>query len=300
MMRQMKIFFIAALVCLALVGEVRAEKVRVIVPVEENVSSMALRKKAMAEGYALAVYEAAMRMLPGELGETRGEAFKNYLRKYATPYVQGYKTLSSQMTEEGLVLALDVKVNKRTLRDALKRLGFVVTMNAPLPAAVAWPDDLDEMAVASLHGLISMTGVRVTPDVLPSVTIERASEKLYRGRLAVEGRQWVEANKDLARLWVDLWAHYFMQTEETDSHTALNMLTVSGWFSSDAALEFDRVLKGWDSAVQDVNLTELDMQPTGVGGTWRLRLLSRERLNMLLESYLPQRGLTYQLSEGAQ
>ena len=72
---------------------------------------------------------------------------------------------------------------------------------------------------------------------------------------------------------------------------------MAGWFSPDAVLEFGRVLRVWDSAVQEVQLVEMDMQPSGVGASWEMRILNRDRLNMMLQGFLPQRGLSFQLSE---
>ena len=41
------------------------------------------------------------------------------------------------------------------------------------------------------------------------------------------------------------------------------------------------------------------MQPTGVGATWTFRLLDGDRLKMLLQGFLPQRGLSFKLAEDA-
>jgi hypothetical protein len=48
--------------------------------------------------------------------------------------------------------------------------------------------------------------------------------------------------------------------------------------------------------VQEVQLVELDMQPTGVGANWEVRVVNGERLDVLLRGFLPQRGLSYQMT----
>ena len=42
----------------------------------------------------------------------------------------------------------------------------------------------------------------------------------------------------------------------------------------------------------------MDIQPTGVGATWDMNILDSKRLSTLLNSFLPQRGLSFQLDSG--
>ena len=49
--------------------------------------------------------------------------------------------------------------------------------------------------------------------------------------------------------------------------------------------------------VQEVELVELDVQSSGVGASWSVRVISGERLDSLLLGYLPQRGLSHQLTQ---
>jgi hypothetical protein len=39
----------------------------------------------------------------------------------------------------------------------------------------------------------------------------------------------------------------------------------------------------------------MDMQPSGAGATWTVSVVNRDRLEMLLNSFLPQRGLSFHL-----
>lgn len=296
-MHKVRVFLMSSLVALLLVGTAVAGEVHVFMPVDEELSPMALRSKAMAEGFAMAVVEEARPMLPGKLDEARSDLFKEYLLTNAKPFIQGYKILNSEDMSMGLSLVLDVRVNKKTLRDALKRLGLMTTIVSPLEVSVVWPSDFTEEELVKLQGLMTFTGIQNAPDVMPSFLFERGPEGTHKARLEFDDHEWVAINKDMTKAWVELWSRYFTRSEVTQLRTGIQKLTVSGWFSPDAALEFDRVLKSWDSSVQEVELLELDMQPTGVGGTWEIRLLSGARLDMMLNSYLPQRGLSYQLSE---
>lgn len=297
-MRSARFFILSCFCCLALAGFARAGEVQVFMSMEEGVSEMELRSKAMAEGFALAVLDEARLMLPGSMDEVRTELFKEYMLGHAKPFIQGYKILSSQSTESGLIFQLDVQVNKRTLREGLKKMGMFDTAVDPLTAVVTWSEDFDEETVTALQGLMTLTGIQAVSEGVPAIILEARPEKTFKGRFATENQEWVVINKDMAVVWFSLWGKYFTRSDATTEQAKGQTITVSGWFSPDAALEFDRVLKTWDSAVQDVQLVELDMQPTGVGGTWEVRLINTDRLDMLLKSYLPQRGLSYQLSKG--
>jgi len=295
-------FLIFLFVCVFLVlsGLAVAGQVRVFKPMEEDMSPMQLRSQAMAEGFAQAVLVDAQAMLPGDMDEVRTELLKQYLIGHAKPYIQGYKILSSQDMDAGLILRLDVKVNKKTLRDGLKRMGLFATVETPQIASVTWPEDMDAIAIEQLQGLVTLSGLQVENLTSPSFTLSLGPEKTYKGVLVNEGHEWVAMNKDMSVVWFDLWARFFTRSELTASQAKAQTLSVSGWFSPDAALEFDRVLRGWDSAVQEVRLVEMDMQPTGVGASWEVRILNIDRLNMMLQAFLPQRGLNFQLSEDAE
>ena len=288
------IFFICLLILPAIAS---AGMVEVFEPVEEGVSPMALRSQAMAHGFALGVMQEARVMLPG-LEPLRAEALEMYLTGHAKPFIQGYKLLSSREVDGGLEMRLDVRIDNRTLRDGLKKLGIFDTLQAPLPASIVWPDDLTAEEMGELQGLVTMTGLQLEDGILPLFTLEYTEEKAYKGRLELDGREWLSINKDMAEVWTDLWSRYFRQTQSTAAPAKTRLLTISGWFSPDGVLEFDRVLRKWEAAVQEAQLVEMDMQPTGVGAVWDVNILNRDRLEMLLQAFLPQRGLTYKLAEG--
>ena len=294
-----KFFLLLAFLVLALSSRAAlAAEVRVFKPMEEGMSAMTLRSQAQAEGFAQAVLDASRAMLPAPLDEVRTEYFREYLTGRAEPYVQGYKVLSTEASDAGVILRMDVTVNKVALRDGLRKLGLMSTAAQPVSAALAVPEDLDEETRTAVQHLVTLTGVRVEPSALPRVTLERAREKnTYRGRLETEDREWMAVGKDIPTLWFDLWSHYFTRETAASVKSGGQVLDVSGWFSPDAVLEFDRILRGWDSSVQDVELVEMDMQPSGVGATWSFRALDGDRLDALLRGFLPQRGLSYKLAE---
>jgi hypothetical protein len=235
-------------------------------------------------------------MLSNKLPEARTGLLKEYLLDHAEPFIQGYKTVSSQDFPEGLSLTMDVRVDRRTLRDSLRGMGLFATLSQPQPATVVWPGDLSDEEMQALHHLISLTGIAPTEGASPVFTLERGSDKdTWKCHLSYDGQEWLAVNTDMAKAWFTLWPKFFDRPSAQAVQAGGETLTVSGWFSPDGVLEFDRVLHGWDGAVQNARLVTMDMQPTGAGATWTLSVVNRERLEMLLNAFLPQRGLSFHL-----
>jgi len=276
-----------------------AGKVEVYTVKKEGVSPMELRNQALAEGFARAVADETQTLLGGALDANRLEAVRLYFVDHSKTYIQGYNILSSEDAEDGLMMTLDVRVNRRTLRDGLTRLGFFETVRTPQPAAVAWPEEITEEDLGKLQTLMVMSGLRRAAGVSPAFTLEYGPEGTYKGTLLLEGREWTSAGKDMSVVWTDLWTRYFTRPQDDAVGPKRQLLTISGWFTPDGVLEFDRVLKGWDYAVQDSRLVEMDIQPTGVGATWDMNILDSKRLATLLNAFLPQRGLSFQLNRDA-
>lgn len=298
-MRMTRWFIGCVVAVLLLATAVQAAEVRIFKPREEDISPMQLRAQAMAEGFAQAVLDQAVTMLPAGLDESRTEALRQYFVGHSKPYIQGYKIISSQDMEAGLILRLDVRVNRKVLRGGLIKLGLFQTTEQPLAASVVWPEDLDEDASALVGSLVTMSGLALEEGAVPSFTLELGPKNSYKGHLILEDSEWKATNKDMSALWVELWARYFTKVEDSLEKEKPLELSISGWFAPDAALEFDRVLRGWESVVQEARLVEMDMQPTGVGAIWEIRTLGEERLKNMLQAYLPERGLSFVLVKGA-
>ncbi|WP_272699942.1 hypothetical protein [Desulfovibrio sp. Fe33] len=296
-----RLLFIFSVACCLLTAwpEAFAGQVQVFEPAAEGVSQPELREKARSQGFAQAVLDEASVMLSGKLSKERTALFKEYLAGHAEPFIQGYKVVSFQNTPEGLDLTMDVRVDRRTLRDSLGSMGLFATLSQPQPATVVWPGDLADEELLALHHLIALTGIAPAEGVSPVFTLERGDEKgVYRCRLSYNGEEWLALNGDMAQAWFTLWPRFFNRPVAKAARGGGESLTVSGWFSADGVLEFDRVLHGWDSAVQNAQLVEMDMQPTGAGATWTLTVVNRNRLETQLNAFLPQRGLSFHLAEG--
>jgi len=292
------IFLLTVTSCLLVAWAALAGQVQVFEPMAEGMSQRGLRDTARAQGFAQAVLEEANTMLGNKLPETRSALLKEYLLGHAEPYIQGYKVVSSQDYPEGLSLTMDVRVDRRTLRDSLGSMGLFATLGQPQAATVVWPGDLSDEELQALHHLINLTGIAPTEGGSPVFTLERGADKgTWKCHLSYDGREWLAVNTDMAAAWFTLWPRFFDQATVQAAQTGGETLTVSGWFSPDGVLEFDRVLHGWDGAVQNARLVTMDMQPSGAGATWAVSVVNRDRLEMLLNAFLPQRGLSFHLAD---
>lgn len=300
-MRRYSFLFLIMTCCLLTAWPAVAGQVQVFEPLAENMSQRDLRAKAQAQGFAQAVLEEAKVMLANKLSEERSALLGEYLQGHAEPFIQGYKVVSSQDFPEGLSLTLDVRVDRRSLRDSLGGMGLFATLSQPQPATVVWPGDLSDEEIQALQHLIKLTGIAPAEGASPVLTLERGSDKnTWKCRLAYDGQEWLAVNTDMATAWFTLWPRFFDRPTAQAARTGGETLTVSGWFSPDGVLEFDRVLHGWDAAVQNAQLVDMDMQPAGAGATWTLSVVNRDRLEMLLNAFLPQRGLSFHLTAPGQ
>jgi len=297
-MRRLLFVFSVACCLLTAWSAAFAGQVQVFEPAAEGVSQPELREKARSQGFAQAVLDEADVMLSGKLSKERAVLFREYLTGHAEPFIQGYKVVSFQDFSEGLSLTMDVRVDRRTLRNSLGSMGFFATLSHPQSATVVWPGDLTDEELLALHHLISLTGIAPAEGASPVFTLERGDEKgIYRCRLSYDGEEWLAVNGDMAQAWFTLWPRFFNRPVAKAARAGGESLTVSGWFSADGVLEFDRVLHGWDAAVQNAQLVEMDMQPSGAGATWTLSVVNRKRLETQLNAFLPQRGLSFHLTD---
>ena len=296
-MRRVTVIAALAVVCIVLLPTLSlADKVEVYTVREEETSPMELRNQALAEGFAKAVAGETQAILGGALDANRLEAVRRFFVGRSKNFIQGYNILSSEDVEDGLLMTLDVHVNRKTLRRGLERLGFFETVKALQPASVSWPGDLPEEALAEVQSLVIMSGLQRVDGAYPAFTLESGPEGTYKGTLVTVDGEWTSADKDLGIVWANLWTRFFSLPKDDVLAPKRQQLVISGWFTPDGVLEFDGVLKGWDFAVQDTRLVEMDIQPTGVGATWDMNILDSKRLATLLNSYLPQRGLSFQVN----
>ncbi len=292
----MRVVIILAVFLAVAAAPVQAQvTVSVFKAAEEGVTATDLRQQAMQMGFAQAVSELAVRMLPCEIGEQRAAMLAEVLKSRADHYVLSYLELESGHTAEGFRLEMEVEVDRRLLRDDLRALGLAATCEKHMAFALEPGDGLTEEDAAGFRDLAVLSGMAATLGVMPRLKAYRVGDDLMTGELVTDQGGWSASGPNPAAVWIELWGKYFARLEALADTGGGQVLMVSGWFTPDGAFEFDRVLDGWDQAVSEVRLVDVDMVPTGVEARWSVRVTDKARLSSLLDSWLAGRGLTYRL-----
>lgn len=314
-LHHIKFFVVAACVAVLLGGALPAQavKVQVFRPAdpEKEVPQRVLREKAVNDAFAQALFSEASRMIPGTLSAARTEAVKESFGRHYEEYIVGYKDMNVQMAEDGVSVAVDVNVNRRTLRDALKKMGLfssgeVLTRISVDNGKYALTEEGQSAQDAEIDSLISMYGLgnatEAVTDNVAMFSVRHASKNRWSGELQSSRGKWFGSGSSMESVWRELWGKYF-GSENIDAFTNPKaVLVVSGWFNPEGVREFGRKLKTWDSAVQEVKLLDVEMQPTAVSASWSLEISDQWVLRGYLNDYLPPRGLTFSLEglEGAE
>lgn len=276
---------------------VSAEEVQVFKPAEAGVSAVQLRKAAQAMAFEQAVFQAALRLLPCEPNEQRRETLRQLLAQDPGQFVQEYAELAAKAAPEGVSLQLEVEVDRQALRESLVRVGAVAGCGKPTSFSFKPGPGLSAQDVKLVEGLMALAGLSRSEGALPELSLERGASGPYRGTLRTAQTSFSAANKDLRALWSALLGRHFAQEQDKATRSNARVLRVSGWFAPDGLSEFDRVLREWDGVVRDVQLIEMDIQPVGIVGEWRVRVVDAKAFEVKLRDYLPGRGLSYTLLE---
>ncbi|MBN2140916.1 MAG: hypothetical protein JW718_07910 [Desulfovibrionaceae bacterium] len=289
---------LAAFLCLASLAWPAASsalEVNVLKPAEEGVSPNQQRLQARDLGFLQAVVQTARGLLPEPLSEERLVLLEKYLAASAGKYVQGYKEVSAETSDQGLNLVLEVDVNRGELRKALQDMGLFMTGRDFESYCLRPGPGLTEADLQAIAEVSLLVGLRQAEGPYPCLELSRDPDGRLKGLLRVGGREWRSEDHNAAALWFTLWRGYFSGRTAASARSEDQVLKVSGWFAPDGAQEFDSVLRGWEGVVEDVRLIELDMQPSGIVGSWEIRVVNGAALETRLRQYLSARGLNFSL-----
>ncbi len=297
--------FVAVLLCAAVPAH--AVKVQIFKPVdpEVEVPQRTLRQEAVTEAFAQALFAEASRMIPGTLSAARTEAVKKSFGKYYEEYISGYKDMDVKMAEDGVSVSIDVNVNRKSLRAALKKMGLfssgevaaqieVSNGKFPLNEELLIEQNREIDRLVTLYGLSKST-VADSNGTAAVFSVRHASEKRWAGELQSSRGKWYGSGDSIDSVWRELWGKYFGSENIDALMNPKAVLVVSGWFNPEGVRDFGRKLKTWDSAVQEVQLLDVEMKPTAVSASWSLEISDQWVLRGYLNDYLPPRGLTFSL-----
>ncbi|WP_432736794.1 hypothetical protein [Maridesulfovibrio sp. FT414] len=301
------VVFALFVICSALPAN--AAKVQIFDPVDpaKEIAPRALRDEAVTQAFAQALFADSVRMMSGELSPERSEALKWMFGKHYEDYILGYKDMNVKQDETGVSVSIDVNVNRKFLRDKLNRMGLLAAGSGVVEAEIivangkfALNEEQQASQEADIATLMSLYGVHnatagTTGDDAASFAVTRVAKNRWSGELKSGEHKWFGSAADLEGVWSQLWEKYYAQHNAGLQASPKAVLVVSGWFNPDGVLEFERKLKSWDSAVQDVLLLDVEMKPTAVSASWALDVSDQWVLRSYLNDYLPPRGLSFDL-----
>lgn len=307
-------------------GQARAEAVRA--SADAGLSQTQARQQALERALVEAVNREAGSMLPVPATEARLKALREHLAPHALDYVQSYhespggpqapahaeqqsgQQPNQQSGQPGpaasqkapgapFELELDVSVNRVYLRQTLVRLGFFAGAEHPglfvlrLGSGVS---EKDAKGFDAANALLGLARAQQNPaGAAPEVSLERLPQGYYKAVLrqnTPSGPRAIAADSsDLATLWLDLWGKYFTEAERR-AGPGMQRLTVAGFSSVDAVLEFYQQLSAWTDALQDAKLAVVGFGAEGVNAQITCRVTSQERLDAHLRPALLERKLT--------
>jgi hypothetical protein len=312
-------------VSLVFTPQAQAAFVRVHAVSEAGTPPAEARQQAVERAFVDAVAQESAKLLPLPLSGPRSALLRQFLAPRAASFIVSYQEASAEPAEraahgssaasgkpaadapaaahaqsaatasaDGITrLDLDIEVNRVMLRAELLRLGLLVdgprTYLLHLGAGVA---ERDLKALADLNTLMGLTRAAAAS---MDITLERLPQGYFKAVLrrldAPTSVPFAADGKDLPTLWTSLWGRLF-SGKDFQPGGAARGIELFGFHGVEAVQDFDRVLSGWDGAVQDVVLQSVDAMPEGLAARWSARVVNDERLSALLGEALPARGLS--------
>ncbi|SDL12912.1 hypothetical protein SAMN05660337_2188 [Maridesulfovibrio ferrireducens] len=302
-----KSFFVFCVLMIATAAAVPAfaVKVQIFKPTEENVSSKDLRGEAVSQAFAQALFAESVRMMPSTLSAERSNALKDMFGNHYEEFITGYRDMDVKFQEDGVAVRIDVNVNRSALRAVLKKMGLFSNAEISVKADISVSSgktklnetqqlDLDT-EVQNLMVLYGVQKAASTDLSAPKLSITKIGKNRWAGELTSAHGNWKASGRTVERVWQNLWAKFFDSENVESMMNPKAVLVVNGWFNPDGVREFDRLLKSWDSAVQEVQLLDVEMKPTAVSASWSLEVSDQWVLKSYLNDYLPSRGLSFNI-----
>lgn len=248
-------------------------------------------------------------MMPDSVSPERGEALKDFFAGNYEDFITGYKDMDVKQGADGVSVSIDVNVNRKVLRESLRKMGF---MNgaATVPAEISVSNGKYPLSEgqqleqnSQINSLITLYGIHNSTETGTNGTVIfsalHSGKKRWSADMTSTYGKWFASGNSLESVWRNLWEKFYgIQSADAMANPKAT-LVVTGWFNPEGVRDFGQKLKSWDSAVQDVQLLDVEMKPTAVSASWSLEVSDQWVLKSYLNDYLPPRGLTFNL-EGLQ
>ncbi|WP_029894768.1 hypothetical protein [Desulfohalovibrio reitneri] len=278
------------LLCLSLAAPLYAARVEVFV--SDNATGDP-RQEALSNGFERAVLKEALDVIPGDLPKPRVAALETFLAPRAQELVQSYSGVRTMNRSDGLAASMDVRVNRSALKNLLRDVGVLATLDSPVPYTLSVRGPAMEHW-KEIGRLQTLSGVVFQRDADLELELDASDPENWRGELRTGEKSHTAQASDLPGLWLRLWSRYF-GGRERDGSRGGELLEVSGWYAAAGVEEFGRVLEGWNQAVDGAVLLRTDIAPGGIRAVWRVEAQDAELLRQQLDEYAECRELTYRL-----
>ncbi|WP_028574507.1 hypothetical protein [Desulfonatronovibrio hydrogenovorans] len=252
------------------------------------------RDRALDSGFRKAVLQEMGLILPGRISQERLHAVMSYIDGRVEGLVQGYRGVSVRETDHGLILEMEVNIDSSSLRRILQDAGVYYTSLHPwsydLNTSGASPDDL-----IKLQHLQLITGVQVDSTARTVLSLRKSGQGAWSGSI---GHQHVETSvsaESLEKAWFELWKYFFGHPDIRDRFVRVVILSTSGWPTTDAVMNFDRILAAWKQEVESGKIVSVFTDVPSMKATWKVLTLNPESLEKRLQNYLPARGVAFNI-----
>ena len=98
---------------------------------------------------------------------------------------------------------------------------------------------------------------------------------------------------DMQQVWLEMWEHYFTRVLVKESGRA--ELITQGWLQAETGMEFEATLASWESAVDEVALSGMDISGSTFVMRFTMMVLDKDVLARKLEDEFRDSGLEYEV-----
>ncbi|SDN79293.1 hypothetical protein SAMN04488516_10737 [Desulfonauticus submarinus] len=228
------------------------------------------------------------------ISKERLSILQDFLEPVLDKLVYGYREIYFKIGEQDIKLKLDCEINRKILRNELKKYGILFTARHKIAYDLTLQGVSPEEFVI-LSRLQTLAGVEVSPGAELKLTILKGKDK-WAGELIFGKHEIKCISSSLKDLWLKVWAKYFALPEVMDKLTQSFVLSTTGWACAESIHNFDAQLKQWDQILLKQELIHIYLQVPSISATWNVWTLDKESLEKKLNNVLHSQNIVYSLT----